>query len=143
MNKLINVISVALVTIAAMFAFGSCKEKVASTDEYMNSIAEDAKMLNAKCPIAQHNGAEVVAVECKDGQLIFTCNVSDQVISSINLEEASEKIVASVSDKMKMKLIKGHCYLVYKYVSENDSSTITINPDVLVEAYKKDYTETK
>lgn len=110
---------------------------------YLESIAEDARQLNEKCPIVQNNGAEVVAVECKDSQLVFTCKVSDQVISSINLDEASQQIVASVSDKMKEKLIKGRCNLIYKYVSDNDSSSITIEPDVLIEAYKKEHPETK
>lgn len=121
----------------------SCKEKAPSSSMYLKSIAEDARLLNEKCPIVQNNGAEVVSVECKDSQLVFTCKVSDQVMSSINLDEASQQIVASVSDKMKEKLIKGKCNLIYKYVSDNDSSSITVEPNVLQEAYKKEHPDTK
>lgn len=128
---------------AATWCIVSCNKKAPSSSMYLESIAEDARQLNEKCPIVQNNGAEVVAVECKDSQLVFTCKVSDQVISSINLDEASQQIVASVSDKMKEKLIKGRCNLIYKYVSDNDSSSITIEPDVLIEAYKKEHPETK
>lgn len=143
MNKISQICTVLLLIASVVCGLASCKKKSIPAEEYMKSIVEDAKTLNNKCPIAQHNGAEVVAVECKDGQLVFTCKVSDQVISSINLDEASQQIVSSVSDKMKVKLIKGNCDLVYKYVSENDSSSITINPDVLADAYKKDHPEKK
>lgn len=141
-KRIARLCTVFLLTGTAL-CFVSCKEKAPSSSMYLESIAEDARLLNEKCPIIQNNGAEVVSVECKDSQLVFTCKVSDQVISSINLDEASQQIVASVSDKMKEKLIKGKCNLIYKYVSDNDSSSITVEPNVLQEAYKKEHPDTK
>lgn len=143
MTKRIIHIYQAFLVVSIALCSVSCKDKSSESSMYLNSISEDAKQLNEKCPIVQNNGAEVVSVECKDSQLVFTCKVSDQVISSINLDEASQQIVSSVSDKMKEKLIKGRCNLVYKYVSEKDSSLITIEPDVLAEAYSKEHPVTK
>lgn len=104
----------------------SCKKKDAIPSEYVKGLNDIAVQYNKKCPKDEANGTRLESVTFADSTLTFRLSLSDQAIVKINLDNARDSIIHNISDKLKKFLIKGNCNLEYKYVSPNDSSSITI-----------------
>ena len=119
--------------LATIIVFGlmSCKKKDAIPSEYVKGLTDIAAQYNKKCPKDETNGTRLESVTFADSTLTFRLSLSDQAIVKINLDNARDSIIHNISDKLKKFLIKGNCNLEYKYVSPNDSSSITIIPNEL------------
>lgn len=111
----------------------SCKKKEASPSEYVKGLSDIAVQYNKSCPKDEANGTKLESVTFSDNTLIFRLSLSDQAIVTINLDNTRDSIINNMSDKLKKFLVKGNCNLKYKYVSPNDSSSITIVPKELGE----------
>lgn len=112
----------------------SCKKNNPQPSEYVKGLADIAAKYNEKCPKEEVNGTRLESVTFSDKTMTFRMSVSDQAIATINLDETRDSIVQNMSDKLKVFLIKGQCNLEYKYVSDNDSSSIVIIPAELSNA---------
>lgn len=136
-HKCINLFA-CIFTIA--FAFGlivSCKKKEVSS-RYVKELADIAAQYNKNCPKDEANGTKLESVTFADSTLTYRLSLSDQAIVNINLENARDSIIHNMSEKLKRSLIKGNCNLEYKYVSPNDSSSITIVPNELGDIVSKE-----
>jgi len=109
----------------------SCKKKEKSSSEYAKQLSELATKLNKSCPKNKANGTRLESVAFVDCTLVYRLSLSDQAIVTVNLDNARDSIIRNMSDDLKNALIKGNCSLEYKYVSKNDSSSITIVPNEL------------
>ena len=109
----------------------SCKKNNPQPSEYVKGLADIAARYNEKCPKEEANGTRLESVTFSDKTMTFRMSVSNQAISTINLDETRDSIIQNMSDKLKNFLIKGQCNLEYKYVSDNDSSSIVIIPEEL------------
>ena len=97
-----------------------------------------AAQYNKKCPRDEANGTKLESVSFKDSTMIFRLSLSDKAIVTINLDNTRDSIISNMSEKLKKFLVKGNCNLEYKYVSPNDSSSITIVPNELGYSDSKD-----
>lgn len=120
-----------LLTIALIFGLVACKEKEKDSSVYVKEIEKEAALLNKKCPKDEGNGKILESVTFVNDTLLYRLTVSDQAIVKINLDDTRDSIIHNMSDKLKKFLIKGKCNLEYRYVSPNDSSSITIVPNEL------------
>lgn len=111
----------------------SCKEKKADTTEYTKVLSDLATQFNKNCPKDEPNGTKLESVSFADNTLTFRLSLSDQAITKVNLDITRDSLIQSVSGKLKKYLVKGNCNLEYKYISPNDSSSITIVPNELSE----------
>lgn len=109
----------------------SCKKRDAAPSEYAKSLSDIATQYNNKCPKEEANGTTLESVTFADNTMIFRLSLSDQEIVTINLDNTRDSIIQNMSDNLRKFLIKGKCNLEYKYVSPNDSSSITIVPNEL------------
>lgn len=116
----------------------SCKKKETSQSEYIQSLSDIAAQYNKKCPRDEANGTKLESVSFKDSTMIFRLSLSDKAIVTINLDNTRDSIISNMSEKLKKFLVKGNCNLEYKYVSPNDSSSITIVPNELGYSDSKD-----
>lgn len=123
--RLAGLLSVILVLGLAV----SCKKKQAS--DYVKGISDIAAQYNKKCPKDEVNGTRLESVTFADNTLSFRLSLSDKAIVTINLDNTRDSIIHNMSEKLKKFLVKGNCNLEYKYVSPNDSSSITIVPSEL------------
>lgn len=114
-----------------VIVLSSCKPKVTDKSQYINAITEVAKQYQSHCPKQLDNNTMIESVEFVDSTLKFRMTLSDEAIANINLDNARDSIINNMTDKLKIALVKGHCNLEYKYVSPNDSSSITIIPNEL------------
>lgn len=114
-----------------VIAHSSCKPKVTDKSQYINAITEVAKQYQSHCPKQLDNNTMIESVEFVDSTLKFRMTLSDEAIANINLDNARDSIINNMTDKLKIALVKGQCNLEYKYVSPNDSSSITIIPNEL------------
>lgn len=121
------------VSLILVLAFGSCKKKDPGPEQYMNAITEVAKQYQESCPKELPNNTTIESVEFSDSAkvLSFRMTLSDEAIATINLDNTRDSIINNMSEKLKVALVKAGCDLVYKYVSPNDSSIITIIPNEL------------
>ena len=133
-NLIVGCISFALVLGLTV----SCKKKEASPSEYVKGLSDIAVKYNKGCPKDEANGTKLESVTFSDNTLTFRLSLSDQAIVKINLDNTRDSIINNMSDKLKKFLIKGNCNLEYKYVSPNDSSSITIVPKELGEIDSKE-----
>lgn len=115
----------------------SCKKKEPQPAEYAKSIAEIAAQYNKKCPKEEANGTKLESVTFANNTMIFRLSLSDQAIVTINLDNTRDSIINSMSDKLKKFLVKGKCNIEYKYISPNDSSSITIVPNEIANSLSK------
>lgn len=109
----------------------SCKKKETSSSEYVKGLSDIAVQYNKNCPKNEANGTKLESVTFTDNTMIFRLSLSDQAIVKINLDDTRDSIIRNMSDKLKKFLVRGNCNLEYKYVSPNDSSSITIVPNEL------------
>lgn len=116
----------------------SCKKKETSPSEYVKGLSDIAVQYNRNCPKDEANGTKLESVTFTDNTMIFRLSLSDQAIVTINLDNTRDSIINNMSDKLKKFLVKGNCNLEYKYVSPNDSSSITIVPNELGEIESKE-----
>lgn len=107
----------------------SCKKDEAS--KYVEGLSDIAAQYNKNCPKDEPNGTTLESVEFTDNTMTFRLTLSDDAISKINLVNARDSIINSMSNNLKKFLVKGNCNLKYKYVSPNDSSIINIVPNEL------------
>lgn len=124
----------------------SCDKKQAApnTEKYVEAIKKEANSYNAKCPIKNDkNGTTITSVSYQDSALVFVCETSDKNIVTVNLDSARTAIIGGMSDNLKDVLVKGKCDVVYKYKSQNDSSTITIVPQEIEATMPKKQVEAK
>ncbi|MGN0213322.1 MAG: hypothetical protein ACI4AH_00760 [Muribaculaceae bacterium] len=121
---------IAIVVIACTSV--SCVKKTDDKAKYINALSEIASTYNNKiCPKDEANGTRLETVTFKDNTMIYRMSLSDEAIATIDLEECRNNIIQNMSEKLKKYLVKGNCNLEYRYVSPNDSSSITIVPDEL------------
>lgn len=113
---------------ALMVSVVSCK-KGPTGEDYAKGLADIAAEYNKNCPKEQAEGVTLESVTFADNDLTFRLSVTDQAILGVDLDLTRDSLIASMSDKMKKFLVKGQCNVVYKYVSPNDSSSITIVPN--------------
>ena len=109
----------------------SCKKKENASSEYVKGLSDIAAQYNKSCPKDEANGTKLESVTFVDNTMTFRLSLSDQAIVTINLDNTRDSIIHNMSDKLKKFLVKGNCNLEYKYVSPNDSSSITIVPNEL------------
>lgn len=127
----INLIAGCL-SIAILFGLTvSCKKKEPNSSEYVKGLADIAEQYNERCPKEETNGTKLESVTFTDNTMTFRLSLSDQAIVTINLDNTRDSIIHNMSEKLKKFLVKGNCNLEYKYVSPNDSSSITIVPNEL------------
>ena len=119
--------------LATVLVFGltACKKKGNGSSEYVKGLADIAAQYNKRCPKDEANGTRLESVIFADNTMTFRLSLSDQAIVKIDLDNARDSIIHNMSDNLKEYLIKGKCNLEYKYVSPNDSSSITIVPNEL------------
>lgn len=129
MNR--NHLLTGLLAIILLFGLIACKKKEATSAEYVKGLADIAAQYNKKCPKDEANGTRLESVTFDDNTMIFRLSLSDQAIVTINLDNTRDSIIHNMSDNLKKFLVKGKCNLEYKYVSPNDSSSITIVPNEL------------
>ena len=128
-----------LLFILAIIVFAtSCKNKQTSPSEYLKGISEIAAQYDTKCPIDQGNGTRLESVTLEDRTLIFRLSLSDEAITTVNLDNTRDSIIHNMSSKLKKYLIKGRCKLIYKYVSPHDSSYVEIIPKELENSLQKE-----
>lgn len=111
----------------------SCKKKETAPSEYVKGLSDIAIQYNKSCPKDEANGTKLESVTFADNTMTFRLSLSDQAIVTVNLDNTRDSIIHNMSDKLKNYLVKGNCNLEYKYVSPNDSSSITIVPNELSE----------
>lgn len=109
----------------------ACKKKDTPQSEYIQGLSDMAAQYNKTCPRDEGNGTKLESVRFEENTIIFRLSLSDKAIVSINLDNTRDSIINNMSDKLKKFLVKGNCNLEYKYVSPNDSSSITIVPNEL------------
>lgn len=109
----------------------SCKKKETPSSEYVKGLSDIAAQYNKNCPKDEVNGTKLESVTFAENTMTFRLSLSDQAIVTINLDNTRDSIIHNMSDKLKKFLVKGNCNLEYKYVSPNDSSSITIVPKEL------------
>lgn len=108
-----------------------CNKKNEAKEIYLKNISEIAAQYNKGCPRQQANGATLESVTFEDSVLVFRSAVSQNSITTINLDNARDSIIKNISPTLKSYLIKGDCNLEYRYVAPRDSSSITIIPKEL------------
>ena len=138
MKKIINLIVCCLSFVLLIGIIVSCKKKEASPSEYVKGLSDIAAQYNKNCPKDEANGTKLESVTFADNTMTFRLSLSDQAIVTINLDNTRDSIINNMSDKLKKFLVKGNCNLEYKYVSPNDSSSITIVPNELGEIESKE-----
>lgn len=116
----------------------SCKKKETTPSEYIKGLSDIASQFNKNCPKDEANGTKLESVTFAENTMTFRLSLSDQAIVTINLDNTRDSIIHNMSDKLKKFLVKGNCNLEYKYVSPNDSSSITIVPNELGEIDSKE-----
>lgn len=126
-----NIGYVLALVIFAGFALIGCKKVGASTDEYSKTLEEAAAKFNASCPKDEPNGTRLESVCYKNNTMTFRLSGSDESITSVNLDSARSSIIRKMPESIKKVLVKSNSNLEYKYVSPNDSSSITILPNEL------------
>ena len=132
-KKFINLIVGCLSFALVLGLTVSCKKKEASPSDYVKGLSDIAIQYNKSCPKNEANGTKLESVTFADNTMTFRLSLSDQAIVTINLDNTRDSIIKNMSDKLKKFLVKGKCNLEYKYVSPNDSSSITIVPNELGE----------
>ncbi len=137
-NIRVNCLLTSLLTIALVFGLVACKKKGQAPSEYAKGLAEIAAQFNKNCPKEEPNGTKLESVTFTDNTLKYRLSLSDQAIVTINLDNTRDSIIHNVSDRLKKFLVKGNCNLEYKYVSPNDSSSITIVPNEFGDIDSKD-----
>ena len=134
-NYLKQVLRLAGVVLLVLTLGVSCKDKKKTQEsdgsEYADRLEEQAENLNKQCPKQLSNGMELLSVTFKDNTQLFRYSVTDQQIVTIDLEQARDSIIASLTENEKDYLISGKCCQEHRYVSPNDSSSITIIPSEL------------
>lgn len=115
----------------------SCKKKETAPSEYIKALSDIATLYNKNCPKDEANGTKLESVTFADNTMTFRLSLSDQAIVTINLDNTRDSLIHNMSDKLKKYLVKGNCNLEYKYVSPNDSSSITIVPNELGDTESK------
>lgn len=115
----------AMLLILALGLAVSCKKK---ESEFVKELSDVAAQYNKRCPKNEANGTTMESVTFADNTMTFRLSLSDESITTINLENARDSIIDNMPDKLKTYLVKANCNLEYKYVSPNDSSSITIVP---------------
>lgn len=138
MKKIINLIVCCLSFVLLIGIIVSCKKKETSPSEYVKGLSDIAAQYNKNCPKDEANGTKLESVTFADNTMTFRLSLSDQAIVTINLDNTRDSIINNMSDKLKKFLVKGNCNLEYKYVSPNDSSSITIVPNELGEIESKE-----
>ena len=116
----------------------SCKKKGDASSEYVKGLSEIAATYNKSCPKEQVNGTKLESVTFANKTMTFRLSLSDEAIVTINLDNTRDSIIHNMSDKLRKYLIKGNCNTEYKYVSPNDSSSITIVPNELGKSEQKE-----
>lgn len=109
----------------------SCGKKETDASVYVKGLSDMAAQYNKNCPKDQPNGTVLESVTFADSTMTFRLSLSDKAIETVNLEDARDSIIHNMSDNLKKFLVKGNCNIEYKYVSPNDSSSITIIPNEL------------
>ena len=112
----------------------SCKKKEPDTSIYVKNLSEIASQYNSTCPKEQANGTRLESVTFEDSTLTYRLSLTDEAFATIETAQARDSILHTISDKLKNSLVKGHCTLEYKYLSPNDSLTITIGTDLLTDS---------
>ena len=136
-----NVTRCMMLVLSVAFLLGlmvSCKKKGDASLEYAKGLSEIAATYNKSCPKEQANGTKLESVTFADKTMTFRLSLSDEAIVTINLDNTRDSIIHNMSDKLRKYLIKGNCNLEYKYVSPNDSSSITIVPNELGKTESKE-----
>lgn len=116
----------------------SCKKKETPSSEYAKGLSDIAAQYNKSCPRDEANGTKLESVTFAENTMTFRLSLSDQAIVTVNLDNTRDSIIHNMSDKLKKFLVKGNCNLEYKFVSPNDSSSITIVPNELGGTDSKD-----
>ena len=119
-----------VIVLSLLLSLTACKKKDDSA-KYVKALAELAAQYNSHCPKDEANGTQLKSVAFEDNTVIFRLGLSDQAINMVNLDSARASIIQNMSGKLKRYLVKGNCSLQYKYISPNDSSSVTILPGEL------------
>lgn len=109
----------------------SCIQKGTDPSVYVKGLSDIATQYNKNCPKNEANGTTLQSVTFTDSTLRYRYTLSDQAIVTINLDNTRDSIIHNMTDKLRKFLVKGNCKLECKYVSPNDSSSITIVPKEL------------
>ncbi len=115
----------------------SCKKsKAPSPGQYQKQLADMAKETNSKCPKPMgEKGDTLLSVTFDNNTLTYRLRISDEKIAKMNKnyidETIRDSLIKNTSERMKSFLVKGRCDLVYKYISPNDSCSLTIIPKEL------------
>lgn len=120
-----------LCLVALILIITSCKKKGSDSSIYVKSLADIAMQYNKSCPREEPNGTRLESVIFADNTMTFRMSLTDQAIVTINLDDTRDSIISHMTPKLKKFLTKGNCNLEYKYISPNDSSSITIIPKEL------------
>lgn len=137
-NKFISLFFCCLSFALVLGVTVSCKKKEVLPSEYVKGLSDIAAQYNKSCPKDEANGTKLESVTFAENTMTFRMSLSDQAIVTINLDNTRDSIINNMSDKLKKFLVKGECNLEYKYVSPNDSSSITIVPNELGEIESKE-----
>lgn len=130
-NKAFLVCAGLVLILIQVMTLNSCKPKETDKSQYINAITEVAKQYQSHCPKELDNNTTIESVEFSDNTLKFRMTLSDEAIANINLDNARDSIINNMTDKLKLAIVKSECKLEFKYVSPNDSSSITIIPNEL------------
>ena len=125
----------ALVALFISSTVTSCKDKSPKSDSYRKNLAEMAAKMNKDCPKATGNRGDTLQAVTFDGKaLTYRLKISDEILARMNqeyLDKERDSIVKGLSSDLKKFLVKGGCDYIRKYVSPNDSCSITIIPKEL------------
>lgn len=124
----VSVLIALTTSLTISLSVAGCKEKEQQSAEYAKALADIAASYNKSCPKQQVNGTTLQSVTYKDSIMTFRLIVTDEAIVTINLDSARNSIINSMSDNLKKHLVKANSNVEYRYVSTNDSSSITIVP---------------
>lgn len=110
----------------------SCK-KEPEASKYVKAIMSFANRENQKCPLDKGKGIQLQSVTFGDNTLTYRYSVSDEAITTVNVNDSNTRksIIGYLPEKMKEYIVKGNCKLKYLYVSQRDSSYLEIIPEEL------------
>ncbi len=137
MKYILRLVGISLLTLTLGMNIACKKDKPAepSAEQYVKKIAELAEKYSKDCPKPEPNGATLKSVTFADKTMTFRVEISDEAIALMTKERLDsairDSLISHMSDKLKTYLVKGDCEVTYKYVSPNDSCSLTIIPKEL------------
>ena len=114
----------------------ACVLMLSSCGNAMDGVKQVADMTNSLCPMDQGNGVVINKVELSGSDLVYTCEVDEEVVDLDNeLEARRQAAIASLkADADVVNLFKSaKVNIVYVLVGSESGETVkfTITPDEL------------